>query len=314
MLDESAAHPTLTATLPPLVSHRAEIASHPLVDELRFNCVMPIRGSRRETLCDLLRVCEDKTLWIDLKTRQLRITRFADPTYEYVELSHAIRVDLPAPIHFKDCTSTIVAIEGGNRLVLEERPRRPVGAGEAVNILDPSLEIEGFLTERDAEYVEISRGLGHHHYMLSFVERAEDVEALLALDPDAVVIAKIESLRGLEFVRDVYPRLAGRVRLMAARDDLFINLGARKVDILRAEATIIRHDPRAIAASRILTSLEEHDVVSLGDLKDLHSLTLAGYRSFMFSDGLCFSREAFRRAIAEYGRYRAFLDEERGSA
>lgn len=304
----------LIATLPPLVSHRAEIATHALVDELRFNCVMPIRGSRRETIRDLLRICGEKTLWLDLKTRQLRITRFADPTYEYVELSHAIRVDLPAPIYFKDCTSTIVAIEDGNRLVLEERPRRPVGAGEAVNILDPSLEIEGFLTERDREYVDVFRGLGQHHYMLSFVERAEDLEAIFALDADAVVTAKIESMRGLQFVRDVYPRLAGRVRLMAARDDLFVNLGPRKVDILRAEATIIRHDPRAIAASRILVSLEEHDTVALGDIKDLHSLTLAGYRSFMLSDGLCFSRDAFRRAMSEYGRYLDFLHDEAGGA
>jgi hypothetical protein len=35
----------------------------------------------------------------------------------------------------------------GDRLILEDGPRRLVGPGESVNIVHPSLEIEGTLTE-----------------------------------------------------------------------------------------------------------------------------------------------------------------------
>src|SRR5262249_5418010 len=128
-----------------------------------------------------------------------------------------------------------------------------------------------------------------HRYMLSFVEQASDVEELRALDPGAEIVAKIESERGLAFARS-----SPGVRLMAARDDLFVAGGARYVSALEE---IARGDPRAIAASRILESVERGPVAA-SDLADLALLVRLGYRRFMLSDTLCFQEEAFRAAMA----------------
>ncbi len=305
----------LIATIHPALSFRQEIAGHLLVDGLRFNTVKRAgEQTPQEQIAELLRICGKKPLWIDLKSRQLRITKYADPTYEYVELSHRIRVDLPTWIYFKNGRCRVVEIVDGNKLILEERPPQgPVGAGEAVNILDPTLEIEGFLTERDQAYIEAAKPLGVHHYMLSFVEKEDDIRELVAFDPQAQIVAKIESLKGLRFVKDVYPQYPpGAVRLMVARDDLYINLCANKQGIIGAEQLIIGQDPTAIVASRILTSLEQGEEISMGDIKDLYGLTLMGYKNFMFSDGLCFWRSAFRRAMIAYQNWLAFLELEGG--
>jgi hypothetical protein len=289
---------TLISTLPPYVRHRDTIARHPAVSALRFNTVMPIGEPRREVLESLREVCGAKPLHLDLKGRQLRITRFAYLPYAVVEISRRIEVDLPARILFKDGEAEVVRIVDGNQLILSERPPRVVGAGEPVTILDPSLVIEGYLTDGDRAYVEAARALGLHRYMLSFVEEAADVEELLALDPEAEIIAKIESARGLDFVRDAFPDLPRPVRLMAARDDLYLQLGPAR--ILDALERIVRADPDAIVASRLLTSLEEERQVALGDVTDLALMRRLGYRAFMLSDGLCFSERAFGRALAVY--------------
>lgn len=293
----------LLATLSPHVSFRQMLVSHPSVGALRFNTITPQGNrSKNQLLVELLELCGDKPLWLDLKARQLRITSWADPSTNVVEISHKIKVDLPTTLFFKDHQAVIVEIVDGNKLILEEEPRRPVGAGEPVNILDPSLVIEGFLTEDDQEYIEVAKSLGINRFMLSFVEKMADVAEVLTMNPGAEIIAKIESRKGLVFATTEATCLS-TVRLMAARDDLYINMGQNKIDMLSAEQSIISVDPDAIAASRILTSLEGSDQVSLSDLSDLHLLHLMGYKHFMLSDWLCRDRRAFTKAAEVYTRY-----------
>lgn len=289
--------PMLVATLPPYVGHRADIIHHPRVDALRFNSIMPVGETKREVLQRLQQECGSKPLWIDLKGRQLRITRFAYLPFAFVELSHRIEVDLPVTVHFKDCTAEAVRIVDGNRLILADRPLRVVGAGEPVNILHPSLRIEGGLTLDDREYVAAAVGLGLHRYLVSFVESGADITELLELDGDAEIIAKIESQPGLRFVRDEYAHWQNRVRLMAARDDLYIHMGPRKPDMLAALDLIIQADPQAVVASRILTSLEEQETPALADLCDLTLMRRMGFASWMLSDGLCFRHKSFQRCM-----------------
>lgn len=282
------------ATLPPYVDHRALIIQHPRVDGLRFNTISPLAERREEVLARLARETGEKPLWIDLKGRQLRITRFAYLPYAYVELSRRIRVDLPVDVHFRDCVSRAVENVGGSKLILNRRPVRVVGEGEPINILDPSLEIEGYLTESDREYVEAARALDLHDYMLSFVEGDADLAELESLDPDASIVAKIESLRGLDYVRRGGSK---RVRLMAARDDLFVHLADRPAEWVKALESVVRADPDAFVASRILGSLEESPNVSSADLADLELMRRLGFRVFVLDDTLCFREESFRAAI-----------------
>ena len=67
----------LIATLPLYPKYRLDVASHPLVSALRFNTITPRDTSVQDTVDGLLGACGSKPLWLDLKTRQLRITEFA---------------------------------------------------------------------------------------------------------------------------------------------------------------------------------------------------------------------------------------------
>jgi hypothetical protein len=259
---------------------------------------MPILKSEKETLQEMLEIAGAKPLWVDLKCRQLRITSFGDPCYELVELSHKVKVNLPCEVFFKDCVGLATHIIGGNKLVLETRPDYIVGKGQPINILDESLQIEGFLTESDKRWIEAGKALNFHNYMLSFVEKANDIQELRQIDPQAVAVLKIESKRGMRFVYDHWDGIdKARLSLMAARDDLYINMGGCKASILRCLEYLIFADPNAIAASRIMTSLEKKSEPDMQDFSDLQMLRLMGYKNFMLSDGLCCNPESFRAAI-----------------
>lgn len=292
----------LIATLPPYVDHRKDIISHPLVTGLRFNSIMPSGETPRQMVARLMAECGKKRLWLDLKARQLRIAKFAYMPYAFVELNHSIEVDLPATILFKESSAKIVRIVDGNKLILDRRPEAAsgfqviVGDGEPVNILHPSLRILGsFLLDRDREYIEAAKQLGLHSYMLSFMEQENDLKEVLDLDPEAEMVAKIESKRGLRLVKS--GGLSGKCRLMAARDDLYINMGRDKTGFLDALDTIIKSDPEAIVASRLLTSLQRDDEVSSQDISDVELMLRMGFRTFMFSDGLCFREKCFKSAV-----------------
>jgi pyruvate kinase len=285
--------PRIIATLPPYVDHRSAIIAHPAVDELRFNTASPLAERRRDTLMRLKRECGDKRLWIDLKGRQLRIAKFAYLPYAYVELTHRIRVITPTEVRFRDCVSRIVEVVDGNKLILDGRPVRVVGEGEPINILDPSLEVDGYLTESDREYVEEAARLGLHDFMLSFAERDGDVEELRAIDPKARIVAKIESMRGLDWMLD-RPR---GVHLMAARDDLYVNMGDEPGAIIEALREIRASDHKAIVASRLLESLEQSPRPSLTDITDVRHMWDLGYRAFMLSDSVCFRRDPCMAAL-----------------
>jgi len=299
--------PFLIASIHPHSTHLEEVASHPLVGGLRFNTIVPSTQSPKETLQKLQAVCGDKPLWIDVKGRQLRVMEYTDLFYAAVRISHPIKVDLPSTVFFKDYVhpgrmmeATITEIEG-NRLILTRHPCRPLGKGEALNILDPSLVIEGYLTDQDRAYLEAANELGIPHVMASFFEQWSDKQDILVLHPNARVMAKIESLRGVEFIRTLPAE--HRLPLMAALDDLYIQSGPEFIYPVLAGIQKCCSN-MAVAASRILTSLEEArsiSDVSFQDIMTILGLMKMKYRAFMLSDGLCYDAETFRMAMQTWG-------------
>jgi len=299
--------PDLIATLPLYPKYRTDVAAHPLVTALRFNTVTPLDTSIQATVDGLLGMAYPKPLWLDLKARQLRITQFAYLPESHVTLNHKIRVNTPCTVYFRDCASTLESVFNGDRLLLT-RPERVVGQGEPINILDDSLEVDGFLTEQDCEYVAAFARRDQHRYMLSFVQSRCDCEALWALDPQAEIIAKIEDRRGLRFVAEEYPAMPRKPRLMLAADDLYIHMGQNKTAMLSALRQVIAADPEAIAASRLLISLHDphsdrSNEVSLGDLAYLWLLESLGYCTLMLSDEICRLRAVFAEVMAVYEQY-----------
>lgn len=279
-------------TAPPYATFLDEVAEHPLVSGLRLNTVMPTRDGPAEALERLALL--GPPLWVDLKGRQLRVVGAAIPPFTEVRVSHRLTVETPAHAFFSDGRehARIVAVDG-DRLILEDGPRRLIGPGESVNIVHPSLQIEGMLTENDVAYLEAMKQLGLRRVMLSYVESPQDVAEVHKHLPDAEVMVKIETLRGLEYARQ-YGGSQGR--LVAARGDLYVEVG-RPHRLVHALKEVIAHDPQAVVASRIFESLADHPVPSSADLFDVAFLLDIGYRTFLVGDTLCFREDSIMEAL-----------------
>ena len=279
-------------TIPPYASFIDEVVAHPIVSGLRLNTVMPLRESPRELLERLAEYRQP--VWVDLKGRQLRVTEPALPPFTEVKLSHAIRVQTPVDAYFSDGNERVrVAAVDGKRLILEDGPRRMVGPGESVNIIHPSLQIEGTLTETDRAYLAAMKELGLTKVMLSYVESTSDAEEVNSLLPNAEVVLKIETQKGLEFARREKYKHG---QLMAARGDLYVEV-LHPHKIIPALKDIIQADPQAIVASRILDSLAWTPVPVSADISDVAFLMEIGYRTFMLGDQVCMKRDSVMEAL-----------------
>lgn len=279
-------------TIPPYATFLGDVAKHPLVRGFRLNTVMPLKGSIRENLERL--AAFGQPLWVDLKGRQLRVTAAAIPPFTEVRVSHAVRVRTPADAFFSDGREYARVLEvDGDRLILEDSPRRVVGPGESINIVDPSLEIDGTLTETDRAYLAAMRDLKLDRVMLSYVERTADVDEVREALPDANIALKIESRAGLDFVRS---HGAAYGRLMAARGDLYIEV-LQPHRIVGALRTIVKADPTAIVASRLFGSLARDPVPDSADIGDAAFLMSAGFRTFMLGDDVCQRRDSVLGAL-----------------
>ena len=279
-------------TTPPYASFIHEVAQHPIVSGLRLNTVMPLKHGPKEAL-ERLRTF-GQPLWIDLKGRQLRVVGAAIPPYTAVHLSHPLRVNTPVDAFFSDGNERVrvVAVDG-HRLILADGPRRLVGPGESVNIVHSSLRIKGTLTATDHAYLAAMRELGLKRVMLSFVETPADVAEVRELLPDADIVLKIESERGLAYTRQ---HQATHGRLMAARGDLYVEV-LYPHRVVNAVRDIVRADPEAIVASRIFDSLAYQPIPESADIGDVAFLLSLGYRTFMLGDRVCLKQDTVIAAL-----------------
>lgn len=279
-------------TIPPYADYINEVASHPLVAGFRLNTVMPIHETPENVLKRLQKA--GKPIWVDLKGRQLRVKEAAIPPYTEVCLSHPIRVKTPVNAFFSDGEECVRVLSvKDNRLILEDGPRRLIGPGESVNIIDPSLEVLGTLTETDQAYLTAMKKIGLNTLMLSFVESEKDVAEVKTILPDAEIIQKIESIRGITYANEVKSKSG---RLMAARGDLFIEV-IRPHKIATALKTIIQADPYAWVASRLFDSLAYGPIPSSADIGDAAFLIELGYRNFMFGDVICLKKDTILEGL-----------------
>ena len=279
-------------TTPPYADFLDEVADHPLVRGFRLNTVMPTRGGPGEALDRLSGY--HQPLWVDLKGRQLRVIGSASPPFTDIRISHPIHVKTPVDAFFKDGKehARIVAVDG-NRLILEDGPRRVVGPGESINIVHPSLEILGTLTETDIAYLKAMNTRGLKKVMLSYVENQSDLEDVKSYLPDADLVLKIETQKGIQFARK-YGSNQGR--LVAARGDLFVEV-IRPHRILSALKEIIQSDPNAIVASRVLDSLAYDPIPNNSEISDVALLLSLGYRTFLLGDAVCLGRDSLLSAL-----------------
>ena len=275
----------LIGTLPNLHDKKLvdEMMNCPYISEVRLNTGVNNLLTPEELL-ESIKTIESmykKKVWIDLKGRQLRVNAWADPNYEAVELNHEIEIEYPAEIIFRGSNSSNILHTRGNKIILDYPPDRAVGKGQSVNIKAKSLVIKGFLTPLDIELLKLSKEFNMNNYMASFVEEIDDLIEIFKLNKDANIICKIESEKGMNFINNTDIKL----NLMAARDDLYIET-SRNISMLKYLKEIIKKDPNAICASRLFSSLNTSNYVSLSDYEDLELMYLYGYRNYMLGDDI----------------------------
>ena len=283
-------------TMPPYAPYIDEVLKHRIVSGIRLNTVMPVKGSLEDIVKSLEGKAKNygKELWVDLKCRQLRIKNYGVPPFTEIELTHDIEVTAPVKAYFSGGKESATVLEtNGNKLIMQDGPRRVVGPGESINIVDPSLKIIGYLTDTDKMYVDACLKNNFHSYMLSFVEGKQDIDELHSYDGKANVIAKIESLKGLDYALN---RWHGECRLMAARGDLYLELKMPH-HIIEAEEKILEKDKNAIVASRLFDSLSCQLEPSCEDIGDADNLMRMGYKTFMLGDEVCMKRDSIISAL-----------------
>ena len=290
----------LIATLPSLnnMEKVQKVFSNPHIAEVRFNTGVQTAYSIEETL-DMLKnlsIKFNKKLWIDIKGRQLRVTKWADPLYSCIEISHRVQVSYPASVYFRNGDRVnITHIKDGNKLFVDPLPRQALGAGQSVNILAKDIEIEGYLTEKDKLYLRACKKMDLHFIMASFVETFDDLAQILQILPNSEIVSKIESLKGMSFITQY-----NVPNLMAARDDLYLQSG-QNYSMLEHLKNIISRDSGAICASKIFLSLEKRETVDLADYADLELMYNMGYRKFMLCDNVC--NYSFAKAIQAWEEF-----------
>lgn len=288
---------TLIATLPALnnLDNVHHVFANPNISEVRFNTGAQTPMEAQETMEILLELSNkyQKKLWIDIKGRQLRVAKWADPLYSCIELNHDIEFSHPAKIYFRNDDATYITdVVDGNKVFVDPLPKYALGAGQSVNIISKGLKVKGYLTPKDEDYLLLCRKLGVSSIMASFVENVSDLVDIHHILPNAEIVSKIESLKGIKFITRYKTK-----SLMAARDDLYLETG-ENYDMLKHLQTIIRTDPGAICASRIFLSLQKHDTVDFADFADLELMYRIGYRRFMLCDNICNYR--FDKAISAW--------------
>ena len=291
-------------TVPPYASFK-ELAENPRVEAIRYNTNLTINHPLEDILSELKQQAGKKPFWIDLKCRQLRITNYSvrihqDKEIHYLQLNHNIEVDTPTDVwidggnfigkitEIKNKNTIVVpsSTEKGHGLYFPAQGEIGIRPGMAINILAPSLKIEGYLTKKCERYIEAGKKLGIHNYMLSFVEQESDIADLLTLDQDAEIIAKIESKKGLDFVKNSYHRYRKKVNLMAARGDGYLEVETPDKIIDFCEE-IIKADRNAVFASRMFESAVDGRMLACQDLFDVYCGMQMGYKRFLTGDEVC---------------------------
>jgi len=282
-----------------------DILQYPFIEGIRCNTGAPTSETKGIVIKSFQTDIHPIEPWVDLKCRELRLIKESTIPYENLEINHKIEVDMPTAMYYNEGKNFVIIDEiiDGNKINIKlpenytGKEEIKFGKGASINIPDPSLKIHGYMTSNDIEYVEASKEIGLHNYLLSYVEKVDDIKELLELDPEAKILAKIESKKGIDFVKNDYNKVKNKVRLLAARADLYIELD-RPHEILDALKLIIQKDPDAIAASRILESfMELEKVPRCTDFTDLGFLMEIGYKTFLLGDDICQNEEVLSSAL-----------------
>ncbi|MBI2449963.1 MAG: hypothetical protein HYV47_00330 [Candidatus Nealsonbacteria bacterium] len=293
--------PTLTGTETQNLSE--EILRHSLVDGARYNTGGASPYTPKQILETLKPIADryKKILYVDLEGRQARVAAWTPFSRGAVTLNRDFNIELPGKIHFRrgGWCDIVNALPEERKIFFKSHRTKEeyyLGESQSVNVVAKNFEVKGYLYGDDFEYIKAAVELDISHFMLSFTESLYDVVDFYAAYhehgtindlPNPQLVLKIESQKGIEFVKKSSRHFLREFRLMAARDDLFLSFADKRPEFLSALKLIIKKNPKAILASKILSGLLDYPYeVSVGDMTDITLMNHLGYRHFMLQDEL----------------------------
>ncbi len=170
----------------------------------------------------------------------------------------------------------------GSRVIGRVRHGGTLLPSKGINL--PGVEVSApAISERDAREVERAIRLGVDYIAMSFVRRAEDIEALRRLVPSSIrIIAKIEKDTALRNIRGI---LRATDAIMVARGDLGVELPFEEVPLtqkrLIREANL--HGKSVITATQMLESMVHAPRPTRAEASDVANAILDGTDAVMLS-------------------------------
>ncbi len=162
----------------------------------------------------------------------------------------------------------------------------PVSSHKGVNVPGVPVPIPA-LTRKDADDLEFALGLGVDFVALSFVRSAADVRDLKALinqaGSPAHVIAKVEKAEAVDALVAI---LEETDAVMVARGDLGVEIGPEVVPLLQKriiKAALDRGKP-VITATQMLESMVHHPEPTRAEASDIANAILDGTSALMLSE------------------------------
>lgn len=146
-----------------------------------------------------------------------------------------------------------------------------------VNVSAPAL------TEKDVVDAEHAKACGAEYVGLSFVRRAEDLEALRRVLPKPMgLIAKIEKDTALQDIQRITTAADG---IMVARGDLGVELPFERVPLVQKQLinTANAHGKPVITATQMLESMVHHPRPTRAEASDVANAILDGTDAVMLS-------------------------------
>ena len=341
----------LMVTLWPSFGHFRKFANDSRLSGIRLNSAMINNPELEAELKALKTFGPTVPLFFDAKGWQMRVKWVDESNTNNLDmrLNHPISVRTPTKVLFKAGADSCVlerVEENGQRLIFRNGPAYMVSPGESIHILHPSFKVSGqqFIDEEKAKLEKV-RAAGFKRYFLSYVGCQRDIDEFRELvGNDSLIMLKIESKRGLDFVANFFKKSDNLV-LVAARGDLYIELEWPH-HILKALELIINKDPEACVGSRlllsvvnevrnhkivdalkflrsdedivevlknrdpnrtietVLLSLINRDIPSCADFNELAWLYGLGYRNMMLCDELCLREDLLDIAIGAFDAFR----------
>lgn len=177
----------------------------------------------------------------------------------------------------------IVTKISGSRITASVARGGVLYSRKGVNLPNTKLSNSG-LTKKDIRDVRFGLAHGVNMFAISFVQAAEDVEALRKIaGSKSTIIAKIETALGVKNIDSII-RVSDVI--MIARGDLGIEIAPEKIPFI--QKNLIRHaswyGKGSITATQMLTSMIDHQRPTRAEVSDIANAVWDGTDAVMLSD------------------------------